>query len=81
MFNNKDENFSLSFTAINKYVLYRNNKLAQYDTLTDEIKKVCANIKLCLTQLKNKNIIHFTKIRLLYKSSIYIIISYIHLLN
>ncbi len=61
MFNSKDKNFTLSSIKINKYVLYWNNKLSPYDTLTDEIKKICTNIKSCLTQLKNKNITHFTK--------------------
>ena len=64
MFNNKDPKFNLNYMKMNKYILdelYKDKKLAPYDTLNDEIQTVANNIKSCLTQLKNKNINYFTK--------------------
>ena len=37
-----------------------NTKDAPYDTLTDEVRIFCSNLKSCLTNYKNGNIKHFT---------------------
>lgn len=40
--------------------LYQDNKPVPYDVLTDEIRVFYSNLKSCYTNLKNKNINHFT---------------------
>ncbi len=39
--------------------LYDGDKSAPYDTLTDEVRKFCSNLKSCLTNLKNGHIKKF----------------------
>jgi len=47
-------------TSIFKQVYGDNEKPCPYDILTDEIRCFCSNLKSCKTNLKNKNIKHFS---------------------
>ena len=58
LFNKDSKNFSLNFMKIKKKILdhlYPNKKSAPYDILCYEIKDFCANVKSCITNLKNGN--------------------------
>lgn len=61
---NKTSNFNLNYKKtkldIFKIIYGNNKKSAPYDTLTDEVRIFCSNIKSCLTNLMNKNIKHYT---------------------
>ena len=63
MYNNPNDSFNLDFRIQKQKVFwnyFRGRKVTNYDILTDEIKDLCANIKSCLTQIKNGNIKHFS---------------------
>ena len=61
---NKTSKFNLNYKKskldIFKMIYGTNKKLAPYDTLTDEVRLFCSNIKSCLTNLSSNNIKHFT---------------------
>lgn len=61
---NKDMNsFDLNFQScklnIFKQVFNDDDKDCPYDTLTDEVKTFCSNVKSCLTNIKNGNTKHY----------------------
>ena len=63
-FNKDITYFNPDYKAIKKDLfdeVYGNkNKPVPYDVLTDEVRVFCSNLKSCRTNLKNKNIKHFT---------------------
>jgi putative transposase len=58
-----NSNFNLNYMQSKLQIfesLYGDNdKPAPYDTLTDEVRSCCSNIKSCLSNLKNGNINHY----------------------
>ena len=55
-----DLNYSKSKLTVFKQLFGNDNKPAPYDTLTDEVRAFCSNVKGNLTAIKNKTKTHFT---------------------